>query len=182
MISIRKFLIYAISTSLSVLLPWAAFEGQAHHGKPERLYICKLVASTQMNGIYSGGDGTPEGGQFFGEFNEEFLYGTTIRLTVHGSDETGGYIEVNDPNSGIYQAPIITGPNYVSLPYSPYEEDKLGSQFNTIALLVRYEFTYILNFYRGVLRFTRLGNAPTNEMDTIRHGFADCKYVGKGSS
>ena len=75
-------------------------DAKAHHGKPAKLYICKLVASAQMNSTYSGGDGTPEGGGFFGEFVEEFRYGETIRMTVHGNSEKGGYIQINDPFDG----------------------------------------------------------------------------------
>ncbi len=178
---VRELTSYPTLACLFLMLPWSIMACQAHHEEPERLYVCKLVASAQMNSVYSGGDGTPEGGQFFGEFVEEFRYGTIMRIKVHGDDEKGGYIEVDDPVDGIFQAPIITGNSYVSLPYTPYGEDKLGSQFNTFAILARYEFTYFINFYRGVLRFTRLGNAPTSEMDTIRHGFADCKFAGTGN-
>ncbi len=162
-----------------IFSPLILVDASAHHGKPAKLYICKLVASTQMNGTYSGGDGTPEGGQFFGEFVEEFKYGETIRMTIHGGKTDGGFIQIDDPFHGEFGGPIITGSSYVSLPYAPYEQDEIGSQFNTFAIAVRYKFSYIINFYRSVLRYTRLGNHPTKEMDSIRHVFADCKYIGE---
>lgn len=155
---------------------------EAHHGNPERLYVCKLVASAQMNSVYSGGNGTPEGGQFFGEFIEEFRFGETLRMRIHGDDIVGGFIEIYDEYFGKIEAPIITGKSYVALPYAPYGSDRLGSQFNTIAMLVRYEETFILNFYRSVLRFSMLGNSPTDNVDNIRHSFADCKYVGEDAN
>ncbi len=77
----------------------------AHHGKDSKKYLCKLTASAGLNGRFVGGDGTPEGGQFFGEFVEQFRYGDQIKLEVHGGIDVGGYLKIEDKmeNSKINQ-------------------------------------------------------------------------------
>lgn len=150
----------------------------AHHGNSEKIYVCKLIASAKMNGVYSGGDGSPEGGQFFGEFIEEFKHGDLITLKIHGNSTVGGFIEVKDSSEGKFWGTILTGDSYVDLPYAPFKKDEIGSEFQTVALLIRYKMTYLITFTRSVLRVTRLGNSPTSELTTIRHSFADCKSAG----
>ena len=61
-------------------------DAKAHHGKPAKLYICKLVASAQMNSTYSGGDGTRKAEGFLESLLKSFVMGSYQDM-VHGNSE-----------------------------------------------------------------------------------------------
>ena len=148
----------------------------AHHDKESQKYICKLTASAGLNGRYIGGDGTPEGGQFFGEFVEQFRYADQIKLEVHGNTDVGGYIQIEDKFEGKLWAPIITANNYIANPYAPFK-DAIGAEYQLTAVFVTYKYSFFIMFNRGVIRFSKMPNHPTDELPAVWHGFADCKKV-----
>ena len=166
-----------IFTSLLALI-WSHGVSLAHHGKPANLFICKVVGSAFFNGDFVSGDGTPEGGQFFGEFYEEYRHGDQIKLKVHGSDDEGGYLEFEDKYIGKRWVPIITKNLYSKFPYSPYKEEGDYSVVWTAGVLISYRETIFVSFVRGTLRLTKWENTPTNEVASTRVIFADCKMIG----
>ena len=124
-------------------------------------YICKLTASAGLNGRYIGGDGTPEGGQFFGEFVEQFRYADQIKLEVHGNTDVGGYIQIEDKFEGKLWAPI-TANNYIANPYAPFKKDAIGAEYQLTAVFVTYKHSFFIMFNRGVIRFSKMPNHPTD--------------------
>jgi len=159
------------------LIPF--LNAHAHHGKPTDLYICKVVASAVFNGNYEDGDGTPEGGQFFGEFYDEYRHGDQIKLKLHGSISEGGYIEFDDKSIGKKQLPIIQDSYYSKFPYSPYNKGGDHQVLLVTGVLISYPLTIFASFVRGTLRLTFWKNSPTNNVASTNVIFADCKFIGK---
>ena len=59
----------------------------------------------------------------------------------------------------------------------PYSELSKTSEdiFWIYAIGSKYKKSVILNYARGVLRYSILGNSPTNEITSVITGWADCK-------
>ncbi len=160
LISLISFLIFFLSSNL-----------YAHHNLKSYTKICKDKKVVETFGFHTGID---SGDTFI--INHRELPKKTFQIEIHGDIYVGGYIRLVNWDKGDYNWKNIIIPEK-SMKKMPYSE--LGKSptdiLMTYAIGSKYEKSIILNYERAVLRYSILGNSPTNEITNVITGWADCK-------
>ena len=143
----------------------------AHHKIKSYTKICKDKKVIETFGFHTGID---SGDTFI--INHRELPKQTFQIEVHGNTYVGGYIRLVNWNKGKYNWKniIIPEKEMKKLPYS--ELGKTSSDILwTYAIGSKYKQSIVLNYARGVLRYSIQGNTPTNAVPEVITGWADCK-------
>lgn len=157
----------------------------AHHGDSEKVYLCALVSESQINAEFKGGDGSAEGGGFFGKYtgSSAHIFDGNPKegiLYLHGNRRVGGLLEFDaGANETIdMRATIIRRED---MERSPFTRLKDGTSEEKIwwlyALESGYYRTVFMTFSRGILRTSIYGNSPTSAVGVVFHHMYDCKFV-----
>ena len=150
---------------------FSSYQLLAHHGKKTSTHICTDKNVVETFGFHTGINSSDT---FI--INHRAIKKQTFQIEVHGSSYTGGYIRLVNWNKGKFnwKSVIIPEKEMKKLPYS--ELGKTSSDiFWTYAIGSKYKKSIMLNYSRGVLRYTLLGNSPTKEITSVITGWADCK-------
>ena len=157
----------------------------AHHGGSEKVYLCTLVSESHINAQYKGGNGSSEGGGFFGEYtgaSDHIFEGDPKKgiLYLHGDRHVGGLLEF-DAGANETTDMWATIIRREDMERSPFNRLKNGTPEEKIwwlyALESGYDRTVFMTFSRGLLRTTIYGNSPTSAVGMVFHHMYDCKFV-----
>ena len=174
----KFFIFFVIISSLHNL-------SYAHHGDKEKVYLCSLVSQSFIDAKFKGGDGSSEGGAFFGRYEttpDHLFEGdpTEGMLILHGNENVGGWISFDgglDETIDL-MATIIRREDMENTPFNRLKD---GTPEETIwwlyALESGYTRTVFMTFSRGVLRTSIYGNSPTSAVGVVAHQMYDCKFI-----
>ena len=174
--------ILGLTFLLSFLFIKSAF---AHHGDSEKVYLCNLVSESFINAEFRGGDGSSEGGGFFGEYvgaTEHVFQGNSQQgtLYLHGNENVGGWLEFDGGSNETIDmwATIIRRKDMENSPFTKLKDGTAEERIWWLyALESGYDRTVFMTFSRGVLRTSIYGNSPTSAVGVVFHHMYDCKSV-----
>ena len=162
---------YKLISSILFLIFLFTSNLYAHHNLKSNTKICKDKKVVETFGFHTGVD---SGDTFI--INNRELPKQTFQIEIHGNINVGGYIKLVNWNKGKYNWKNVIIPEK-SMKKMPYSELGKTSEdiFWIYAIGSKYKKSVILNYARGVLRYSILGNSPTSEITSVITGWADCK-------